>query len=54
MTAPRFREFSEGVLTITHNLPKSRNPISGKATIDTLCEAVEAADADPDCAGSRS
>ena len=36
----------DGVVTLTLNLPEQRNPISGPAVIDALCNAIQAADAD--------
>lgn len=40
------RDFADGVLTLTLNLPESRNAISGPAMLDALCGAIAAADAD--------
>jgi enoyl-CoA hydratase/carnithine racemase len=40
------RSETDGVVTLTLNLPEQRNPISGPAMIDALCDAIEAADAD--------
>lgn len=42
-------ELDEGVLTLTLNLPESRNPISKPEVIDALCAAIEAADRDIGC-----
>jgi len=40
------RDAADGIVTLTLNLPEQRNPISGPAMIEALCDAIEAADAD--------
>ena len=40
------QELADGIATLTLNLPEQRNPISGPAMIEALCDAIEAADAD--------
>lgn len=44
-TAAVLRAETDGIVTLTLNLPEKRNPISDLSTIDVLCAAIEAADA---------
>jgi enoyl-CoA hydratase/carnithine racemase len=46
MSAALLRSEIDGVVTLTLNLPEQRNPISGPAVIDALCDAIQASDAD--------
>jgi enoyl-CoA hydratase/carnithine racemase len=46
MTDILLREQTDGIVTLTLNLPEQRNPVSDPAMIDALCAAIEAADAD--------
>jgi enoyl-CoA hydratase/carnithine racemase len=47
MTDILLRSAVGGVVTLTLNRPEQRNPISDPEMIDALCDAIEAADADP-------
>ncbi|WP_068088924.1 crotonase/enoyl-CoA hydratase family protein [Novosphingobium rosa] len=42
-------DFSQGILTLTLNLPEARNPISKPPVIDALCTAITEADRNLDC-----
>lgn len=39
-------ERTDGIVTLTLNLPEQRNPVSDPAMVDALCGALQAADAD--------
>lgn len=40
------KDFADGILRLTLNLPEQRNPISDPAMIEALCDSIEEADAD--------
>jgi enoyl-CoA hydratase/carnithine racemase len=46
MSDPVLSSLSDGILTVTLNLPEKRNPISETEVIDALCDILEKADAD--------
>lgn len=49
MSEMLLREFEGGILTLTLNRPEMRNPVSDRAMIDALCDAIAEADADIAC-----